>query len=166
MREPVKENAKDCIRITNIPQGALVLILNKERPTKSGWWRKVREKVYTGKYSNCETLFVLEKPVHKDFEPDDPNLSETHKEDGFFVMTTTTLKDGVATGKYSILCCLCGTTSVRFALNSFNMGALPTWNTENIDYTDDFVNFYNIVMFGNATKPLVQLIAENYQVWR
>lgn len=161
---PTIENAVNFIEESYIPQGSLCLILNEARPTKSGWWRKVKESECKSKYGNVETLYVLEKPIHKDFDSEDPLIAKTHKEQGLFVMNKTSLKNGLKDGKYRMLCCIWGTDSVLLSASKYSLGALDCFRG-NIKYTNDFVDFYNLVIFGN-TKSLVEEVANNYQVWR
>jgi hypothetical protein len=82
-----------------VAQGDLVFILHNTKPEKSGWWRKVRQ----GETDDKTVLYVLEKPIHKDFDLSLPSIKRTHIESGFCVMNTNTVKCGIEDDKYTIL---------------------------------------------------------------
>lgn len=82
-----------------IAQGDLILMLHNEKPCKSGWWRKVRQ----GETGNNSVLYILEKPLHKDFSLNHPDVRNSRVEFDFCAIKSTTLREGIDGGKYTVM---------------------------------------------------------------
>ena len=145
------------IKETTIAQGDLVLIINNERPKKSGFWRKIRE----GKSDDKIIYYILEKPLHKDFDIDDEELSHTHKEKGCFVMKDYTLKnesyEKFNTGyKYNILADIRGVDAVKLVMSDYKLSEIDT-ESKNVRFTSDFVE---LMKYYNPSKTRVNQLEE------
>ena len=75
----------------NISLGDLVFILHKEKPVKNGWWRKVR----CGKLNNRNIIYILEKPIHKDFSLSHKDVRDSRIEHGMCIMKQNSLSYGI-----------------------------------------------------------------------
>lgn len=82
---------------SSIHQGDLVFILHK-RPLKTGWWRLLRTNQYEGGVD-----MILEKPMHKDYDPHHPSIRDTRIQEGVCAMTRSTFVEGVKNKEYEIL---------------------------------------------------------------
>jgi hypothetical protein len=94
-----------------IHQGDLAFIVHKTKPTKTGWWRKVRMKNVVGeKNTNIAVEYVLEKAMHKNFRPED--FENSRQEDGIFIMGNGSLCSDQYSDNYEILFQAKGVASV------------------------------------------------------
>ena len=143
------------IRESAIAQGDLVLIINNERPTKSGFWRKMRE----GETADNKVYYILEKPIHKDFDTNDKDLKHTHKENGLFVMKGTTMRYDA--NKYNILADIRGTDVVKLVQDNYSLDSIDI-NSSNVKYTKDFIEFLEIYKRVNKPVRALELVATNY----
>ena len=75
----------------NVSLGDLVFIIHKEKPVKNGWWRKVRY----GKTSNKNIIYILEKPIHKDFNLSHKDIINSRVEHGMCIMKQNSLSYGI-----------------------------------------------------------------------
>ena len=100
----------------NVTQGDLVFIIHKEKPIKSGWWRKVRG----GKPSNKNTIYILEKPIHKDFNLSHEDVINSRVEHGMCIMKQNSLSYGInVLKKFEILIDAKGVSQVFILQNNY-----------------------------------------------
>jgi hypothetical protein len=105
------------LNISNIHQGDLVFIVNWDKPTKTGWWRKAR---MSHVEATCD-LF-LEKPVHKDYNYDELVKSKSRVEHGVFIMKPNTVD--YDQDKYEILFIATGKSSARIVNRGYKLEQL------------------------------------------
>lgn len=148
----------DYIREKHIHQGNLIFMVHRDHLTKSGWWRKV--------YDNPNGVYyILEKPVHKDYDIDDESLKETHKKDNFFIIKANTINYEQNRGdknKYQILVSVSGTEVVDLVLHNYDINNLDMLST-NVTFVpkfEEFLKYYNDISKDN----IFQLVARNYKV--
>lgn len=142
------------IKEKSIAQGDLVLIINNVRPKKSGFWRKIRE----GKSGDKNIYYILEKPLHKNFNIEDEELKKTHIENGLFVMKSSTVSFDSC--KYNILLDIRGTDAVDLVINNYDLNSINL-KSHNVEYTSDFVEFMKFYNKNNIKNKL-QEIAEMF----
>lgn len=111
------------IRESDVNQGDLVFIRHIQKSYKTGWYRKVRtQDVIKGETSYNKVCYVLEIPVHKDFNANSDDGSR-REQDTYLMMDSSVREYGVGentyvktdfrrTAKYEILACLKGVSSV------------------------------------------------------
>ncbi|WP_252251215.1 hypothetical protein [Clostridium sp. VAP52] len=90
---------KDRIEEKNIWQGNLIFLIHKEKPTKTGWWRKIRTE-------DKEIIYLLEQPMHKDFNLDNEEIKDSRIDRRIktCVMKDSTLRYGqVKLDKFDVL---------------------------------------------------------------
>ena len=80
------QNDDKYIQERSISQGNLILMLHREHPTKSGWWRKVRDNELGDVY------YILERSIHKGYSIEDKELEKTHKKDSLYVIKANTIR--------------------------------------------------------------------------
>lgn len=117
-----------CVEIlegSNVLQGDLVFIYHRERPVKSGWWRKVRytnSSTLSDRKSNGDVVMVLEKYIHPDYieliNIDD--CLNTRCEDGVFLMKDKTFSENVQ-GKYEVFAVASGVASVLITQSGYTI---------------------------------------------
>lgn len=114
----------DDIRVKDVRQGDLVFILNKEKPMKTGWYRKIRESNYFyGKVKDDNIFFVFERAIHPKFNAQDESMSLSRKTRGVFHMKGSTIEHDeiCCKGKYQILVRTTGITATKILLNDYRV---------------------------------------------
>ena len=126
---------KDEIREVNVAQGDLVFIFHKEKPYKTGWWRKVRE----GSSKNNLIYYVLEKPMHKDF--DTTTDLQAHKELNLYVMRDSTIKwyEKHKSNKYEIMADIRGVHNVFLSTRGCRLVDILYYASYEVDEDKDDV---------------------------
>lgn len=142
---------KNEIREVNVAQGDLVFIYHKEKPYKTGWWRKVRE----GSSKNNLIYYVLEKPMHKDF--DNTADLQAHKELNLYVMKDSTIKwcEKYKPNKYEIMADIRGIHNVFVSTRGYRLVDVLYYASNNI--TED----KNNVIITKRFKKLIELYTPN-----
>ena len=106
------------INESSIHQGDLVFILHKEKPMKTGWYRKVK---YTCEGSS-DTVYVFEKSVHPKFNSNDFTLANSRKERGIFLLKASTIVQAIKYGdQYEILLRVAGVSATRIVLQDYKL---------------------------------------------
>lgn len=114
------------IKEKDIAIGDLVFIYHHEKPTKSGWWRKVL-------YKNEDIYYALEKPLHKDFNFDIESKI-CHIEKGLCVMVQDTLSFGIdRKNEYEVMAIVKGLDSILLTNNNYDITMINTDETKNQD---------------------------------
>ncbi len=115
----VVKQIKEC----DVNQGDLVFIRHIQKSYKTGWYRKVRtQDVIKGETSYNKVCYVLEIPVHKDFNANS-NDGSRREQDTYLMMDSSVREYGAGDSKYAktdfrridkyeILACLKGISSV------------------------------------------------------
>ena len=83
-------NYVDQIKEGKVAQGDLTLIFHTKKPVKTGWYRKVR----CGESEDNNIVYILEKPLHKDFSLNHKDIKSTRIEHGMCMMKASTVRDG------------------------------------------------------------------------
>lgn len=119
-KEEESVNMKEIIKDRHIAQGDLVFINHITKPTKTGWWRKLR----IGEAKNNVVMYVLEKPMHKDYNFE-TELINCHTENGLCVMAPKTLTEGIDgyKPKYEILAYVRGYDAVNLVKENYDLGS-------------------------------------------
>lgn len=123
---------KDEIRESKVNQGDLVFIYHKTKPYKTGWWRKIRE----GSTKNDLIYYILEKPMHKDFNIENEINSVSHTELGLCVMKSSTIR---YCAKYEIMADIKGVNSVFLTTRGYHLADVLYKSSYNIDEIKDNV---------------------------
>lgn len=131
----------DFIKERTINQGNLVFIIHNEKPVKSGWWRKVKNKE--------EVIYILEKPVHKEFSLEHKDVRESRVEHEVCVMKDSTLSYGQdVNNKFEILASASGLAQYIIMNNNYLQNVnTDTWDKlmrENIIVTDNFEKLFSL----------------------
>ena len=128
---------KDEIRESKVNQGDLVFIYHKTKPYKTGWWRKIRE----GSTKNDLIYYILEKPMHKDFNIENEINSASHTELGLCVMKNSTIRYCAANGidKYEIMADIKGVHSVFLSTRGYHLADVLYKSNYDIDEDKDNV---------------------------
>lgn len=135
------------IKEEDISIGDLVFIFHHEKPTKSGWWRKII-------YKNNDIYYALEKPLHKDFNFEIES-KKCHTEKGLCVMTKNTLDFGInKKDEYEIMVIVKGLDSILLIQNNYDISMINTDSNVNKDVivTSNFIELqklYNDYIFNN-----------------
>ena len=80
---------------------------------------------------------ILEKPMHKDFDPNHPSIRQTRIQEGVCAMKRSTFAEGVKNKEYEILFLAKGIASAKIVQNNY----MPT--PEMMQYKrDDFTVTY------------------------
>jgi hypothetical protein len=137
-----------------INQGNLTFIIHNEKPVKSGWWRKVRNKE--------EVIYILERPVHKDFSLEHPDVKESRIEHGVCVMKANTLSYGQnVNNKFNVLASASGLAQYIIMSNNYLQNIdNDVWEKlikENITITDDFEKLFKIYFNKKSANDIEEL---------
>lgn len=124
-------------------KGELILIYHKSRPMKSGWYRYIKDSTFpepnNKSYSvikvTGDSLYVLEKSIHKDFNFDDSTISETRKKDGVYCVGRQSFINKTDSEEYIILAICDGIGSVKIAQNSYKP-TVELMNSKHIVYKE------------------------------
>lgn len=143
------------IKDSAISQGDLVLIIHNTKPLKSGFWRKLRE----GDAGNNTIFYVLEKPLHKNFDMKASELSSSRTEKGFFVMKDTTVKNDYDK-KYNIIADVRGTDAMKLVMDDYDLNSIDL-DSKNVKITDDFMKFMEIYNAANKKVSTLESVAMN-----
>lgn len=110
---------KDEIRESKVAQGDLVFIYHKIKPYKTGQWRKIRE----GSTKNNVLYYILEKPMHKNFNINAEINSASHTELGLCVMKSSTIRYCEVNNidKYEIMADIRGVHSVFITKRGYHL---------------------------------------------
>ncbi|HBJ1650864.1 TPA: hypothetical protein LA460_000082 [Clostridium botulinum] len=119
------------IEESEVHQGDLILLIHKEKPVKSGWWRKVRLK-------KKEIVYVLEKPIHKDFSLRHKDIMESRIENGYCVMKSNTLSYGQNILNKFIIFAKAGALSQQYIMNNNYLLGESKKNFDELSNFDDF----------------------------
>lgn len=119
----------------NVHQGDLVFILHKEKPMKTGWYRKVKHTCE----GSSDLVYVFEKSVHPRFNSNDFTLANSRKEKGIFMLKACTIAKAKKYGdQYEILLRVAGVSATRIVLQDYKL------KQEDFDsMTEDQDNKYN-----------------------
>lgn len=145
------------INENKVYQGDLILMIHKDHPTKSGWWRKIRDSKLKDVY------YILERPIHKKYNINDEDLKETHQEDGCFIIKANTISYEQKRGdkeKYNIILSVRGTDTIKLMYNNYNFNWVDL-NSNNVSYTKDFVEFLNSYNKRFKEDNILESIANN-----
>lgn len=126
-------NYTDEITERYINQGDLIFLLHKEKPTKNGWWRKVND-------GKNEVIYVLEKPMHKDFSLNRKEIKNSRIECNTCVMRDTTLKFGQNQGKFEVLISAGGLAQYFIMKNNYLIDLNDDMFEELLTYTIDITD--------------------------
>lgn len=137
---------KDIIKECKIAQGDLVFIYHKTKPFKTGWWRKIRE----GSTENRMIYYILEKPMHKDFNIEKASV-KSHVEKGLCIMSPMSVTNGAVMDKYEILADIRGIDSVYLSSRGYQLCDVLNESNRRIDEEKD-----NIVI-TKRFKELLEL---------
>jgi hypothetical protein len=153
---------KDNIRESSIAQGDLVFIYHKTKPSKTGWWRKIRE----GSTDNKTIYYILEKPMHKDFDIK-YEIETTHTENGFCVMTDKTLKEGEHY-KYEILADIRGSHNILLSSNGYKLNdnmflqkSIIPEDKDNVIVTNKFIELIKLYKPQKKKISEIENLVEN-----
>lgn len=140
-----------------ILRGSLILLINHERPTKSGWWRAI----YDGDLE--DVYLILEKPLHKNFDINDPSLAHTHIEKNTFVIKLHNLKYSISNGekKYEILAVIKGVESVILTQNNYDLSKIINDNLDfnnNILTSSGFTSVKDILLKKEKMTTLKEIV--------
>lgn len=140
-----------------IALGSLVLIIHGEHLTKSGFWRKIKDNKMDSYY------YILEKPIHRNYDIDDKSLEHTHKEDGLFVVKANTVAFEQSNGnplKYRILTSVRGTDAVNLVRNNYDFTTIDI-KSPNVEYTSDFIEFLNLYDLKKKNNNVLKEMTDN-----
>ncbi|EGT3606841.1 hypothetical protein FKF97_10590 [Clostridium perfringens] len=137
--------------------GDLILMVHKEHPTKSGWWRKMKD------HKLKEVYYILERPIHGDYNINDEKLKETHQENDCFVIKANTISYEERFGdreKYNIILNIKGTDAINLVNHNYNFNFVEI-NSENVNYTKDFIEFLKYYNRRFKKESVLEHIANN-----
>ncbi|MGL6184757.1 MAG: hypothetical protein ACRC1T_05195 [Clostridium chrysemydis] len=140
-----------------IYQGDLILMIHKEHPTKSGWWRKIRDRELKDIY------YILEKPIHKEYDLASEDLKETHQENNCFVVKANTISYEQKYGdieKYDILLSIRGTDAVNLVIKNYDFNCVDI-NSNNVDCTKGFIEFLEYYNKRYNKNNILKQVANN-----
>lgn len=144
---------KDEIRESKVAQGDLVFIHHKIKPYKTGWWRKIRE----GSTKNNVLYYILEKPMHKNFDINIEISSASHTELGLCVMKSSTIRycESNNIDKYEIMADIRGVHSVFITNRGYHLIDVLHKSSYNVDEDKD-----NVII-TKRFKKLIELYTPN-----
>lgn len=137
---------KDTIKMRD-----LVLIVNTEKPLKTGWYRLLIE----DEGENKEQVLVFEKPLHKDFDDEDKSLVHSRKIKGVFLMKLSTLMHD-KNSKYIVYARVRGIDSVILQRKNYSILSIDLWS-KNVDFTNDFVSLISIYKTREQNNSITQV---------
>lgn len=139
-----------------IHQGDLVFLVNTEKPLKTGFYRKVRD------YSSTEEVcYILEKPLHKNFNAEDETLVSSRKEKGIFIMRAKTVRnDKYYNNNYVLLAVIRGVDTILLMQNNYDLTKIDA-ESKNTCVDSLFINFVQEYEKRNVVQNKIFEIAKN-----
>ena len=152
---------KDFLEENYISRGSLVFIYHREKPEKTGWWRKLVNRDVKENLNN-EVVYVLEKPLHKDFNLGKELINKSRIENNTCVMKSTTVAYSQKNNKgtYELLCEVSGSETYSLIKSDYSLKWFDEdkfFNNNNIKYTERFeelVNYYQNEIKNNELMNL------------
>lgn len=144
---------KESLIENEVHRGDLVFILHRTKPMKTGWYRKSR----VSNKNSTETVYVFEKPIHPNFDPNDITLTRSRKERDVFLMKNTTVSfndNKPHLNEYEILVQATGVSAVIILQNGYTIpNSINYTGLADICITDRGVDFLSLV---NVIQPFGQ----------
>lgn len=137
-------------------RGGLFLIFNYNVPELSGWWRLMFEEDLKDDY------FVLEKPLHKDFDKYKQKLIDDGVKTKYFILSYKTVD--ISPKEYEVVAGIGGLEAIKLLQNNYNLAETLEYsdflNNRNVYYSQSFTHVRDFFYPKNDNK--ITAITKNF----